>query len=435
MRIVLQRNLRLRREGFGAVLLVPFELERPDIPQFFKLNKFGTKILELCEKPTTCDEIVASLSSEYPNKRSDINQFISELLQIGILVEIEKSSTDNKHEFCGRKKNLKLTPKLSSPLSAFIEITDKCVLQCIHCYTKSKKSTGFVSENQWVLQLIRELSELGVMTIGFGGGEPTLDRRLSTYLSYCSSEHIKTAISTSGFLVNKKMVQELKESGLGIAQISLDGPREVHEFIRGPGTYEKAIRALNLFSNIGIETRVAMTISSINRNHIKETANLVFENGSDRFVVFRYMPSGPNGNKLSLSTYELKEVTSTLVSLEKEHEDTVIGYEPLCFFPHLIDNNLAPLGPCNAGTDVLNICADGTVTPCPHMRHYILGKYPHDSIEKIWGKSAEFGKKIITMPPQECTKCDFRDTCGGGCNSHLRNDEFRRRDNMCWNSL
>lgn len=128
---------------------------------------------------------------------------------------------------------------------------------------------------------------------------------------------------------------------------------------------------------------------------IKIELKLIF----DRFVVFRYMPTGPIGNKLSLSIDELKEVSESLVALEKDHDDTVISYEPLCFFPHLIDKNMVPLGPCNAGSDVLNFCVNGSVTPCPHMRNYILGRYPQDSLKEIWAKSAMFGKEIMSTCP------------------------------------
>jgi len=435
MKVVLHKEINLRKETFGSILLVPFELERPDIPQFFKLNRIGTAVLEHCTIPISVTNLTEKVIKKYPTSdKNVIESFINELSQIGILRLVDNNSFSRVDRYDLTKVNLKFTPKLSAPLSAFIEITDKCILQCIHCYTRSKikEDKNVEDRSQWIFQLIDELAELGVMTVGFGGGEPSLDKNLSKYLSRCASSKIKTAISTSGVLINNENAIKLKNAGLGIAQISIDGPPSVHDFIRGNGVYSKAINALKNFSEIGVETRVAMTVSSINWNLVEETANLAFTHGADRFVVFRYMPSGANGDKLSLSLNELKRVASKLVLLEKKHSETVIGYEPLCFYPHLVDESYSLLGPCNAGNDVLNICADGTVTPCPHMRDYHLGKYPNDSLEKMWQKAAEFGKEIMSKPPQDCFGCMFESNCGGGCNCNLTNDGIRSKDVMCW---
>ncbi len=435
MKVFLHKGINLRNETFGSIILVPFELERPDVPQFFKLNRVGTTILENCKIPISVRNLTEKVLIKYPRiDKNMIESFINELSQIGILKVVDNNSFPRFDRYNFTKVNLKFTPKLSAPLSAFIEITDKCILQCIHCYTRAKikKEKNFEDRSQWVFQLIDGLTKLGVMTVGFGGGEPTLDKNLPEYLSRCASTKIKTAISTSGVFITNKNAIKLKNAGLGIAQISLDGPPTVHDYIRGNGVYNKAINALKIFSKIGIETRVAMTVSSINWNLIEKTANLAFKNGADRFVVFRYMPSGPNGEKLSLSINELKKVSRKLVLLEKKHSETVIGFEPLCFYPHLVNESYSVLGPCNAGNDVLNICADGTVTPCPHMRNYHLGKYPKDSLEKIWQKAAEFGKEIISKSPLDCIGCKFINKCGGGCNYNLTNDGIRRKDVMCW---
>lgn len=435
MRVILHNKIRIRKEHFGSILLVPLDLERPDVPQFFKLNKLGTAIIERCRLPISIDKLTSMFNNEHGSSiEEELKTFIAQLLQFGILMAVSTSGFLEKQACHLAKENLRNIPKLSAPLSAFIEVTDKCVLQCIHCYTKSKKKILAMPELRfhWISQLLCDLAELGVMTIGFGGGEPTLDPDLYKYIKYCSSVGIKTAISTSGVLMNEKKARALKEAGLGIAQISLDGPFSIHEIIRGQDTYVKAIKALETFVKLNVETRVAMTVSSINWQYMEETAKLAFKHGADRFVVFRYMPSGRSGKDLSLSKITLKKVTERIVMLEEKHPDTVIGYEPLCFFPHLVKEGFVLQGPCNAGSDVLNICADGKVTPCPHMRNYHIGTYPYETLKEIWKKTSKLGKEIISNPPAECAVCEFEKNCGGGCCSHLINNVARTRDSLCW---
>ncbi len=436
MKLVLHPDIRIRKEEFGSILLVPLELERPEIPQFFKVNKIGTIILEHCRSPIILDNLIKEIRDKYKTDNGeDIKIFVNHLVQVGILRDIKSNHTMMPLTFPIKKEDLRNTPKLSSPLSAFVELSDKCVLKCIHCYTRSENKPIPSQQKQWISDILCHLSEIGVLTIGFGGGEPTLDPNLSSYIKYCSSVGIKTAISTSGVLVTDAMAFELKESGLGIAQISIDGTLQIHDHIRGKGTYKKAINALELFSKLGVETRVAMTVSAVNWGYIAETAESAFKHGSDRFVVFRYMPSGRGGARLSLSREELKKITEQLIALQESHPETVIGYEPLCFYPHLIKNDLAPLSPCNAGSDILNICADGTVTPCPHIRNYWLGKYPEESLNNIWERAKVVGRNILFNPPDECIGCRFVKKCGGGCSWNLRDTLTRKKDIMCWQDV
>ena len=416
-------------------MLVPLDLERPEVPQYFRLNHIATEILNHSVSPIDIDELASIIIEKHNDCLGvSVHDFVAKLVQAGILriltggVNLEDANDYTRH-------NLKGVSLLSSPLSIFVELSNKCNLRCAHCYTKSGNLQDRAQCDEIeisIFDLLSDASQLGVLSAGFGGGEPTLDKSLSRYVAYCTDRHIKTSISTNGVLVNKGLVSSLRNAGLGIAQISIDGPSAVHDAIRGKGVYDRAISALRLFSEYGIETRVAMTVMTYNLGYIGETANIAFSNGADRFVVFRYMSSGRSGEKLSLSRSQLRESAETLITMQEKHPDTVIGYEPLCFYPHLIKQEYAPLGPCNAGTDTLNICHDGRVTPCPHVRDYCLGVYPSETLKAIWDKAKQLGKSLMNEAPDECVSCEFVETCGGGCNWDFDNDKSRHKDKMCW---
>lgn len=70
----------------------------------------------------------------------------------------------------------------------WLELTHKCNLECIHCYTSSSSCTpeGTVSTSKWK-QLITEASDMGVGMIQLIGGEPTLHRDLEAIIDHASS--------------------------------------------------------------------------------------------------------------------------------------------------------------------------------------------------------------------------------------------------------
>src|SRR2546422_9230359 len=73
-------------------------------------------------------------------------------------------------------------PDESSPTLDFVwlELTNRCNLQCVHCYTESGPTTGekdILNEDDY-LDLIKQIYDLGCHKLQFIGGEPTLNRSL-----------------------------------------------------------------------------------------------------------------------------------------------------------------------------------------------------------------------------------------------------------------
>ncbi|HEX7660536.1 MAG TPA: radical SAM protein [Pseudonocardiaceae bacterium] len=67
--------------------------------------------------------------------------------------------------------------KLRSELSfIWLEITGTCQLECSHCYAESgpRGTHGEMSGSDWC-RVIDDAASLGVQTVQFIGGEPTMD--------------------------------------------------------------------------------------------------------------------------------------------------------------------------------------------------------------------------------------------------------------------
>ncbi|MEV0285643.1 radical SAM protein [Kribbella sp. NPDC050820] len=74
----------------------------------------------------------------------------------------------------------------------WLEITEKCRLQCVHCYAESGPagSHGVMEPADWI-RVIDETAELGVGMVQFIGGEPTLHPALPQLLAHALAAGLK----------------------------------------------------------------------------------------------------------------------------------------------------------------------------------------------------------------------------------------------------
>ncbi len=151
-------------------------------------------------------------------------------------------------------------------------LTFRCNLQCGMC--------GFHE-----IEAMRELSTAELLKhfddipqcklIVLTGGEPLLREDLYEIVMAASERTDRLLLQTNGVLVSdlKALILKLKETGfhkkLTVA-ISIDGARpETHDGIRGvKGTFDNAIKSLQILYDLNIDRSVAMTIQPDNYSEI-----------------------------------------------------------------------------------------------------------------------------------------------------------------------
>ena len=120
--------------------------------------------------------------------------------------------------------------KIGIPLYVVYDITTKCNLKCIHCYSTTNYEE--LKKND-VKHVIDNLFRGGASIIDFGGGEPLLRDDIFDILSYSKSIGLYTSISTNGILLDEDCINRLKTLKIDHVCISLDGAKpETHDYIR-----------------------------------------------------------------------------------------------------------------------------------------------------------------------------------------------------------
>ena len=159
--------------------------------------------------------------------------------------------------------------------------TLECNFSCPYCY--EVRGTGKMTpEDQdrlcgWVQEKVRSAR---LMSVGWFGGEPLVAwdvmKSLSArFISYCSERDVKyrASITTNGYFLVKKVIQNLTDCGVDCLQVTLDGPAEIHDQRRrlknGKGTFQALIRNLTnvcqAIPNIRLTIRVNVDAVSYDR--------------------------------------------------------------------------------------------------------------------------------------------------------------------------
>ncbi|MEN2774636.1 radical SAM protein [Acetivibrio clariflavus] len=135
------------------------------------------------------------------------------------------------------------------PSSVYLKLTDICNLNCKMCGQANNRKLGLVRKPNFLnFEQVKKFIEPIIKEVEFvniWGGEPFMHPEIMEFIKYFSRNKKYISIATNGTYL-KKYAKELVDIGVDEIVVSLDGPKDVHENIRG---------AENLFVDIkfGIE--------------------------------------------------------------------------------------------------------------------------------------------------------------------------------------
>lgn len=145
------------------------------------------------------------------------------------------------------------------PLVVTWHLTYRCNAQCRYCGSWEQRTDELNTEA--ILDIIDELAVLGTKYIKFSGGEVLLRHDLGSIVNFCRKKNMYVLVNSNGVLIKKKFA---KLKNINKLQLSLDGPRCIHDVIRGEGTHDSVIHAIELCRRNGVEVDITTVISKYN---------------------------------------------------------------------------------------------------------------------------------------------------------------------------
>ena len=309
---------------------------------------------------------------------------------------------------------------LDAPICLTWELTYACNLACVHCLSSSGKRDPRELSTEQCKAIIDELQKMQVFYVNIGGGEPTVRSDFWELVDYATSHQVGVKFSTNGVRIDEEVARRLAASDYVDVQISLDGATaEVNDAVRGPGSFDMAVRALENLKNAGFaDAKVSVVVTRENVTQLDE-----FKALADRYDatlrITRLRPSG-RGADVWDDLHPLPEQQKDLYDWLVAHGENVLTGDS---FFHLSafgggQGSLPGLNLCGAGRVVCLIDPIGDVYACPFAIHenFLAGNVVADGgFETVWQTSELFRELREPQSAGACASCDFYDSCRGGC--------------------
>ncbi|MGH3170051.1 MAG: mycofactocin radical SAM maturase, partial [Trebonia sp.] len=306
---------------------------------------------------------------------------------------------------------------LDAPICLTWELTYACNLSCVHCLSSSGRRDPRELSTDECKSVIDTLERMQVFYVNIGGGEPTVRPDFWELVDYATAHHVGVKFSTNGVKLDAAAAARLAASDYVDVQISLDGATaEVNDAVRGPGSYDTAMRAMRNLHEAGFEgfkLSVVMT-----RQNIPQLD--AFKEIADRFGaqlrITRLRPSGRGADSWD-TLHPLPEQQRELYDwLVTRGEQVLTGdsfFHLSAYGPALPGLNL-----CGAGRVVCLIDPVGDVYACPFAIHpsFLAGNVRDaGGFQRVWRESPLFASLRSPDTGGACRSCGHYDSCRGGC--------------------
>jgi uncharacterized protein len=132
-----------------------------------------------------------------------------------------------------------------------------CNFDCPYCFEDKFPSVMDERTQRAVMRLVDDqLPKIDKLSVSWFGGEPLVGKkalmRLSNaFIEHCDRAHVEysASIITNGYLLTEETCRQLKDAKVSFAQVTIDGPPEVHDRMRplvnGAGTFWKIVNNLH----------------------------------------------------------------------------------------------------------------------------------------------------------------------------------------------
>ena len=233
-----------------------------------------------------------------------------------------------------------------------------------------------------------------VFYVNIGGGEPTIRPDFWHLLQYAVDHHVGVKFSTNGVRINAEKAALLASTDYVDVQISLDGATaEVNDYVRGPGSYDTAITALQNLQDAGFkDAKISVVVTRQNVTQLDEFKALADQYGATLRLT-RMRPSG-RGADVWDELHPLPEQQRMLYDWLVANGDNVLTGDS---FFHLaaFGESLPGLNLCGAGRVVCLIDPVGDVYACPFAIHdnFLAGNILADGgFQRVWQNSELFNE-------------------------------------------
>jgi pyrroloquinoline quinone biosynthesis protein E len=308
----------------------------------------------------------------------------------------------------------------SRPYALLAEITYRCPLHCPYCSNPTRlRSDRELSTEEWC-RVIREAAELGILQIGFSGGEPLARRDLAELVRSAREAKLYTNLITSGVGLDDNRARELHDAGLDSVQLSFQSDHvDLGDEIAGAHAHQRKLDAAAIIRAAGISLSLNFVIHRRNIDRLPQIIELTENLSAGRVELANVQFYGwAFLNRAALLPTREQVVRAREIATAAKRR--LAG--KINIFYVLPDYYETRPKPClnGWGQRYLTVNPIGDVLPCPTASSAIpdlrFENVRQRSLDWIWGESESFNRfRGTEWMPEPCRSCPQREIDFGGC--------------------
>jgi len=332
---------------------------------------------------------------------------------------------------------LRQLPKAHTPLAKrrqrqaqelkelWLHLTDACNLHCSHCLFSEDLKKGRMLNPEDLLNLIKQACDLGAGLICFTGGEPLLYANFFEIVSQILRQFpVKIAVLTNGTLIPHQLqvISGLNRDRIYF-QISLDGPSEIHDAIRGKGRFDATLQGIHALQGLQMPFGIATAVNSTTLLHLRPFLHLLAANGIQNLHLMWHFF---RGNGRHFEAFHAEDVVQILMAFQEAESlgiviDNLTAIEAQVFSPIG-----TAFGTGNGGWESLAVGPDGFIyaTPAQVDRRQLQVGHIKDGLKQVWlhGEGLQKLRSSLQLQPFPVQDDPWRPLLGIGDLDHMLTD-------------
>jgi len=306
------------------------------------------------------------------------------------------------------------------PWGLLAELTHRCPLHCPYCSNPLAlvPRGDELPDGDW-LRILDEAAALGVVQVGFSGGEPLLHPALDRLIAHARRAELYTNLITSGVGLDRRRAGALRDAGLDAVQVSFQADEAgLADAVAGTRAHEAKLAAVAALREAGLPWGANVVLHRGNIDRLSAVVALAERLGAIRIELAHVQFYGwafPNKEGLLPTRGQIEEAEQAAL---REKERLRGRMEVIHVRPDWYDRRPKP---ClhGWGSRGLTVNPRGDVLPCqaaeaiPGMAFDNVRK---KSLASIWREGEAFNRfRGTEWMPEPCRSCDLREIDFGGC--------------------
>ena len=267
--------------------------------------------------------------------------------------------------------------------------------------------------------MLEQAAQLGVLHVGFSGGEPLQRPDLSELVAGARQAGLYTNLITSAVGLSRTRAEQLRAAGLDSIQISFQADQpDLADRIGGAAAHATKLQAAKIVRELGFPLTVNVVLHRGNIDRIGQIILLAESLEAERLELAnaQYYGWAFRNRALLLPTREqMSRATETVGT----HRARLVGRMEILFVT--ADYYSDRPKPCmnGWGRRFLTVNPVGDVLPCPtasSIKDLRLDNVRAHPLAWIWNESESFARfRGTEWMPLPCRECPMREVDFGGC--------------------